>query len=54
MSENTEAGDQGSENKPAPTGNPGTRDESCGGETKSAPTGNFGTFTEDSPRTKKL
>jgi len=54
MSKNTESSDQSSENKPAPTGNPGTRDGSGGGETKPAPTGNLGTFSEDPPGTKKL
>ena len=57
MSKNTESSDQSSENnenKPAPTGNPGTKDGSGGGETKPAPTGNRGTFSEVQPEKKKL
>lgn len=54
MSKNTKSSDQSSENKPAPTGNPGTRDGSGGGEKKPAPTGNLGTFSEHPPKKQKL
>lgn len=44
MSKKTES-KKNKENKPAPTGNPGTRDENENPEIKIIPTGNIGTFS---------